>query len=377
MLRLFVWVAALLASASTTLVVHDSRNTVPAGFDQGLVPDGAEMLTLRIGLVPANRSKFEDIALSVSDRRSASYGQYLTAAELSELVGPTNGTSGLITNWLVANNVTFSSTSPLGNMLKLRLSVQQANQMFGALFLEYRHIASGQKAIRTLSYSVPLALKAHIGFIHPTTNFDFAPKPTGQAVNTRTNNSTILSRASLVSSSCDDITSLSCIQALYGVPLNAQVVVPGNLLWVMTNDQSPVYLNDNDVQEFLVETRAGLALGPPLVPILDENAEITSEMFDGATMIPTLATEYTAALTGKRAQLFIGDSNQGFLNPIMNMIDAIMNTNNKPTVVVIPSGIAESIGTTIAGMSIVCDALGGLGTMGKPGFCLLLFSNFE
>ena len=59
-----------------------------------------------------------------------------------------------------------------GSWLKVaRVPVFQANELLGASYQLYRHAETNETILRTMSYSLPIALQDHVGTIAPTTFF--------------------------------------------------------------------------------------------------------------------------------------------------------------------------------------------------------------
>ena len=56
-------------------------------------------------------------------------------------------------------------------MLGFSIPVSKANELFAADFSVFTHQATGEQAIRTLSFSIPSALTSHVEFVHPTTAY--------------------------------------------------------------------------------------------------------------------------------------------------------------------------------------------------------------
>ena len=82
--------------------------------------------------------------------------------------------------WLEENGVTAETISPAGDWLAFRIPVSKANKMLNTTFTVFRHDASGEETVRTLSYSVPADLVPHVDLVHPTvryalTFFSFEP----------------------------------------------------------------------------------------------------------------------------------------------------------------------------------------------------------
>lgn len=83
-------------------------------------------------------------------------------------MAPSPDTTSAVTQWLEANNITWTTLSPAGDWLGISVSVEEANRLLDADYGIYTHIATGKKLTRTLSYSIPTQLTEHVEFIHPT-----------------------------------------------------------------------------------------------------------------------------------------------------------------------------------------------------------------
>lgn len=83
-------------------------------------------------------------------------------------MAPSAATTNAVTQWLDANNVSWTTFSPSGDWLSLSVSIGEANRLLNADYGVYTHTASGKKLTRTLSYSIPAEVEDHIEFIHPT-----------------------------------------------------------------------------------------------------------------------------------------------------------------------------------------------------------------
>ena len=55
--------------------------------------------------------------------------------------------------------------------MTVRVSIAQAERMLGTKYNVYRHIASSERVVRTMGYSLPRELHAHIDMAAPTTYF--------------------------------------------------------------------------------------------------------------------------------------------------------------------------------------------------------------
>ncbi len=102
------------------------------------------------------------------------YGAHLSKEQVAELVAPHPDTLELVYSWLGHHSVPSSSVSVThgGSSLTLAgVSVSQANNLLGASYQLYRHTETNGTILRTVSYSLPAALHAHVQTVAPTTYF--------------------------------------------------------------------------------------------------------------------------------------------------------------------------------------------------------------
>lgn len=71
--------------------------------------------------------------------------------------------------WLKSNGLNATTLSPAGDWVGFSVPVSKANKLFDADFSVFSHVETNQTQIRTLSYSIPSSLNAHIDLVHPTT----------------------------------------------------------------------------------------------------------------------------------------------------------------------------------------------------------------
>ena len=71
--------------------------------------------------------------------------------------------------WLQEHGLTSKPLTAAGDWIQVMMNVSQANTLLAADFSMFSHSDSGMETLRTLSYSIPSALKGHIDLIHPTT----------------------------------------------------------------------------------------------------------------------------------------------------------------------------------------------------------------
>ncbi|KAH9054782.1 subtilisin-like protein [Lactarius vividus] len=168
--------------------VKHAWSSVPANWETLGCPSAGTTIDLYIALNPHQEDALIDALYQVSDPKhprhvhltaalltpSSTYGAHLSKEQVAELVRPHPDTVELVTSWLAHHGVQPSSISTthggawltVGNLL-----VSQANEMLCASYQLYRHAEVNDTIIRTISYSLPEVLHAHIQAIAPTTYF--------------------------------------------------------------------------------------------------------------------------------------------------------------------------------------------------------------
>lgn len=88
---------------------------------------------------------------------------------------PHSNTIETVHSWLESHGIDTKAEALLnsvGDWLTLRLPLAKVEDMLDAKYHTFRHKRTGEKIVRTLSYSLPRELHKHIDIIQPTTMFD-------------------------------------------------------------------------------------------------------------------------------------------------------------------------------------------------------------
>lgn len=154
--------------SSHNLAIHEKLDSVPEGFSAGGSATGDSLLSLRFTLVPGNIAGLEQVLYEISTPGNKKYGRHLTQDEVAAFVKPSASSASLVNDWLSSNNLTTTPVSFAEDILQVSIPVSKANELLGANFHIFTNKASGKQTIRTLSYSIPAALKGHLAHVHPT-----------------------------------------------------------------------------------------------------------------------------------------------------------------------------------------------------------------
>ncbi|ETW78242.1 serine protease S53 [Heterobasidion irregulare TC 32-1] len=371
MVRSFALLASLVAlvyanpHGERAMRVHEFIDGPPAGFVHSGSASANLTLSLRFALVQNNFKGLEDALYAVSTPGSPQYGQHLSKQEVEALVAPTPETVAAVNEWLSSNGIESSKASPSGDWISAPMTVEQANKILDANFATFTQLDTGVKAVRTLSYSIPDSLKAHISLIHPTVAF---PLRTSRPPLTKTNvkiipNPPSNATSDSVPASCASQVTPVCLQAQYGIPA-APATQSSNQLGVSA------FLNQfasvSDLQDFLEEFRPDLP-STNSFEVLSVDGGENDESDPGIEA--SLDIEYTVAVASNVPITFItvGD---GTATGFLDEINALLALDNPPQVLTTSYGFDENqLPKSIA--ENLCNSYSQLGARGVS----LLFSS--
>jgi tripeptidyl-peptidase-1 len=90
------------------------------------------------------------------------------------LIAPDPDSIREVEEWLTFHGINTSDAvqrTKAGDWMTIRVSVAQAEGMLGTKYNVYYHAASSERVVRTIGYSLPRELHAHIDVAAPTTYF--------------------------------------------------------------------------------------------------------------------------------------------------------------------------------------------------------------
>ncbi|CAK7265002.1 hypothetical protein SEPCBS57363_001360 [Sporothrix epigloea] len=195
--------------------------------DAGTAP-APNLHVFTIALTMQNLDQLESRLLAVSTPGSANYGKFLDAEDINSAFGTSSEAVAMVTDWLNSSGV-VKSYEVRGSFVDVTTDVAGANFLFGADYRYYRPLsmeAGTFHRLRTLTYSVPDAIAAHVVLVDPGNYFGpvrpFVPKPSlkrsaGQAV---TKSPTVKPRRvtnTTVDATCHSSITPSCLKQLYAI----------------------------------------------------------------------------------------------------------------------------------------------------------------
>ncbi|KAJ7493844.1 family S53 protease [Mycena latifolia] len=350
------------------MAVHESVAAVPSGFAHAGAVAPTQEITLRIALVQSDIEGLQAKTYAVSDPANALYGQHLTPEQVAEYVKPTQESLSAVSEWLAEHDITAKSISPAGDVLQITLPISKANTLLSTQFSAFKHIASGKTNIRTLAYSVPVSLQAHIQFIHPTVAFvpPISGLPGVTAINhkrepTPENEARASPTSDAVPASCSSIVNPACLEALYGIPTTKATSSASNVIAVAGYiDQ---FANSADLGSFLRNLRPDLVGSNFTLNTIDGG--INDQTLGNAGVEADLDIEMTAGIAGGVPVTFIsvGEDNVDDIDGFIDIVNFILEEPAGITVLTTSYGFnEEDLPVSLAvGM---CNAYMQLGAIG-------------
>jgi tripeptidyl-peptidase-1 len=92
--------------------------------------------------------------------------------QVNAYLAPSDEALAAVQSWLSSNNVTATASGASGDWLTATVPISKANDLLGASYETFQHLDSGKSYARTLSYSLPADVAAHIDAVHPATSFN-------------------------------------------------------------------------------------------------------------------------------------------------------------------------------------------------------------
>ncbi|KAH9008183.1 Pro-kumamolisin, activation domain-containing protein [Lactarius deliciosus] len=154
--------------------IKHSWNSVPRNWESLGHPPSGTTIDVYIALKLRRENALVGALYEVSEPGHPRYRAYLTKEQVAELVTPRPETLELVNSWLEHHGISSSSISMTqgSNTLMLKgVSVTQANTLLSASYHLYRHVERDETIVRTVGYSLPVALHWHVLTVTPTTPF--------------------------------------------------------------------------------------------------------------------------------------------------------------------------------------------------------------
>lgn len=173
--------ATALAAPTSSHVVHERRDRLPAHWSKKDKIPGTAQLPMRIALTQNNLENADSFLMDVSHPESSNFGKHWTAKQVAEMFAPSKEAVASVLEWLADSGVSKEriTQSQSLNWLYVNVTVSEAEDFLKTEYHQYTHSVTGQSHIACEDYSVPEKIQEHVDFITPTLHFDViveAPK---------------------------------------------------------------------------------------------------------------------------------------------------------------------------------------------------------
>ncbi|KAJ6592414.1 family S53 protease [Mycena capillaripes] len=365
----------LLAGAKPTghraMAVHEWRAEPARGFVRSSAAHAETSLMLRIALKQTDIAGLETALYKVSNTDSDLYGKHLSAEEVAAFVKPTDETLAAVSEWLAEHNITAKPVTPAGDMLQISIPVSQASNLLAAEFSVFTHVETGKTSIRTLQYSIPVNLKGHIDFVHPTLSFPrpMALMPTFDAISPKF---AVIRDANptrdLVPESCNTAITPTCLQAIYNIPATPATQTSSKL---GVSGFVFEWANSLDLSQFLTAFRPDMP-NTTTFDLQTLDGGVNVQIPNSAGIEANIDVQYTVGVATSVPVTFIsvGEDGEDGLAGFMDIITTLINDSDRPNVLSTSYGFNED-DLTYPMANALCNAYMQLGALGTS----LIFSS--
>ncbi|KAJ7070060.1 family S53 protease [Mycena amicta] len=346
--------------------VHDRRDAIPASFAK-VGPASAETtIKLRLGLFSNDFPGLEDTLFAVSTPGSARYGQHLTLEQAKAFMEPSAESLSAVTSWLASNGLTPTVASPYGEWLTVEVPVSKANEMLNANYETFTHVESGLQIVRTMEYSLPEELHAHIEAVHPATGFGRplgagrGPIISASSPNRAPVNESLVSNA--VPASCASTVTPACLQAMYGIPTTLATQKTNSIAVAGFIEQ---FAQTADLTSFLQRFRTDLSSSTTFA-LRTFDGGVNTQGARSAGIEANLDIQYTVGVASGVPVTFVSGGEQFSDGALEGFLDIINNLSGLATV---PQVLTTSYGEdepdqTAANFQKLCNAYAAYGVRG-------------
>ncbi|KAL2257617.1 hypothetical protein VTK26DRAFT_9405 [Humicola hyalothermophila] len=158
----------LLAAVASARVTMDSVAAPPKGWEQLRTAAADEPIFLRVALKQQGSRALDQAVLDMSTPGHPSYGMHMTRDEVRTYTAPSHVAISATSAWLGDYGIKASVDH---DWMSFTTTVGTANKLLDTQFAWYQYSDGGRPKLRTLSYSVPDQVAAHIDLVQPTTRF--------------------------------------------------------------------------------------------------------------------------------------------------------------------------------------------------------------
>ncbi|EMD37169.1 hypothetical protein CERSUDRAFT_115082 [Gelatoporia subvermispora B] len=327
------WLSLLAHSSplSARGIPHETRRSVPHGWQPIRRAEPSTVVPLRIGLAQSNLHLLESFLHDVSHPESPKYGKHWSAAEVAETFRPSAESVDTVRAWLADNGIVGHrvSLSNSGGWMIADVTIEEAEGLLGTDYYVYQNAEDGKEHVACVSaYHLPEHVSKHVELITPTLHFDVpkrrsvakrAGKPgvsggprVGPKIDTVFNDL----------AHCDEQITLDCLRTLYSY--DYEFVSNKTTFGVV--EFTPETHDPSDFDVFFGNfSKSQVGERPTLVGI--DGGIIIMNSSEGFLGESSLDLQYAMGLVGKNQEVLlyqVGDTVEG--GSFNNFLDALDGT---------------------------------------------------
>ena len=221
---------SLLFAAGVSARVMDSLATVPKDWKELRRASDDDLVSLHVALRQQHGPALEQAVLEISTPGHPNYGMHMSRDEVRSFTAPTKEATSTVTQWLQRHGIEPSVDN---DWISFTTTVEKASRLLDTTFGWYEYSAGGGPKLRTLSYSVPNEVAAHVDLVQPTTRFGQlgAKRSTIFEMHRIADEEIALktSFAAADAASCSPYATPSCLRSLYNISyVPSAAVAAGN-----------------------------------------------------------------------------------------------------------------------------------------------------
>ena len=168
----------LVGVVSSTRHTYDTPERHPSGWkvNKHKPADPNTYINLHFILKISNEKLLLQKLEQTSNPTSPSYGQHMTNEQVQQLTQPSKTALNTVHTYLKqAGEQQATPASTNSDVLKLNITIAQAEKILNCTYYEYIHTPSSQIKYRTSSYSLPISVSKYIAAVTPTVSLPTIP----------------------------------------------------------------------------------------------------------------------------------------------------------------------------------------------------------
>ncbi|KAF3491078.1 tripeptidyl-peptidase 1 [Arthroderma uncinatum] len=375
----FVCLLATVAVAKPTSwqvpKVVEHLDSTPEGWRKIGAADPSAIIDFWLAIERENPEDLYTAIYDVSTPGHARYGKHLNREELDDLLRPRAETSEGIISWLTTGGVSPQGIRDEGDWIRFSTNVKTAEKLMNTQFHVFKDDLSDVSRIRTLEYSVPASISAHVQMIQPTTLFGRQKPQNSLIIRPLTKDLESMSVEEFAASNCRSLVTTACLRELYGLGDRVTQARDDNILGVSGFLEE--YAQYRDLELFLSRfepSAKGFNFSEGLIA-----GGKNTQGGSGSSTEANLDMQYVVGLSHKAKVTYFSTAGRGPLIPDLSQPSQASNSNEPYLeqlryLVKLPKGQLPSVLSTSYGdteqslpasyTKATCDLFAQLGTMG-------------